>query len=163
MSDEPMGPIEPRDPLEERLRALQPAELPPGLMRELRGVEPVRSQWFRWVWAAPLAAAATWLILGQLTHHGPPPSAPASLLARAGTPRSTVLPSDFRVFVPVSESSHLLGISDLGVVDTSPTQAVRLLRTTWIDDTTFRGDDGRSTIRRAKPRETIIPVALDVF
>jgi hypothetical protein len=51
----------------------------------------------------------------------------------------------------------------LGVVDVAPARPVRLLRTTWIDDTTFRGDDGRSTIRRATPRETIIPVALEVF
>ena len=151
------------DPLEARLHALQPAEPPAVLMRQLDAAGPDRICWLPWVWAAPLAAAAAWLILAQITHHGLPPSAPSSLLANAGTPRSTALSSDFQVFVPVAESSHLVDVSDLGVVEVGPAQPVRLLRTTWIDDTTFHSDDGRSTMRRAAPRETIIPVALEVF
>jgi hypothetical protein len=147
--------------IEARLTRLQPAEPPAVLMERLLGAQPANTQWVPWAWAAPLAAAATWLILGQLTNHGLPPSTPASQIARADV--STVEPSDFRVFIPVSERSHLVGVSDLGIVNAAPTQPVRLIRTTWIDDTTFRGDDGRSLMRRAAPRETIIPVSLEVF
>jgi hypothetical protein len=153
----------PLDPIEARLQSLRPAEPPPALMRQLRASGPDVVLWLPWIWVSPLAAAAAWLILAQFTHRGLPPSAPTSLLANSGRPRSTVLPSDFRVFVPVAESSHLINISDLGVVEVRPAQPVRLLKTTWLDDTTFQGDDGHSTLRRTAPREAIIPVALEVF
>jgi hypothetical protein len=72
-------------------------------------------------------------------------------------------PSDLRVFVPIEETSTLVDVEDLGLVEDSPSRPMRVLRYTWIDDTTFRGDDGRSTMRRTQPREQIVPVSLPVF
>ena len=160
-----MNPDDFRDPLEERLAALHPADLPANLAERLADAEPARRNWTPWLWAAPLAAAAALMLLAQPvteTPHAPAAEAMAKVDLRKGDGSGVeVLPSDFRVFVPVSERSHLVEVSDLGIVESS--QPVRLLRTRWVDDTTFRGDDGQSTLRRARPRERIVPVALEVY
>ena len=148
-------PLDFEDPIEARLRAMRPAELPPELAASLVRAKPVRLHWL--IWTAPLAAAAVWLAALILQTHSPSTSDP-KVTAIEGTQ-----PSDLRVFVPIEEKSTLVDVEDLGLVENSPSRPMRVLRYTWIDDTTFRGDDGRSTMRRTQPREQIVPVALPVF
>lgn len=144
------------DPLEVRLRAMRPAELPAPLANSLDRAKPRRIHWL--AFAAPLAAAAVWII-AFLSGHG----ADTSPTADATSEDGLLQPSDLRVFVPIEEKSTLVEVQDLGLVETIPTRPVRVMRYTWIDDTTLQSDDGRSTMRRTQPREQIVPVVLQVY
>ena len=103
--------------------------------------------------ALPLAAAAA-LALALVLQREPEPTP-----AVAVGPQ----PSDFRVFLPVEQTSTLVEVRDVAVVDREPARPYRLVRATWLDDITYAGDDGRSTFRRQEPRSEIIPVVLETF
>ena len=138
------------DDLEERLRALQPAAPPPDFIRSLLAAAPPSPGKIRWLrFAIPLSAAAA-LALAFGLHREPPP-------ARAAEP------SDFRVFLPVAQTSTLVEVRDVAVIEREPARPFRLVRATWLDDITYAGDDGRSTLRRREPRTEIIPVVLESF
>jgi hypothetical protein len=138
--------------LEARLARLRPAPLPAELAAQLAQAKPVARGKIRWLaLAAPLAAAAAWLFTTSLDRSTPTPS------------RAPLQPADLRVFAPVAERSILVAERDLGVIEADPQRAVRLVHQTWIDDTTYRGDDGVSTFRRTTPRAEIIPVVLEAF
>ena len=144
------------DDLEHRLRALQPAAPPPGLIRELLVAEPSSPAKIRWIrFAIPLAAAAA-VALVFLLKNDRQIAAPPAFAAGPS-------PSDFRVFIPIERTSTLVELRDVAVVDRDPRRPVRIVRATWLDDITYAGDDGRSTIRRQEPRSEIIPVALETF
>ena len=141
------------DDLEERLRALQPAALPSDLMRDLRAAEPPSPGKIRWLrFALPLSAAAA-LALAFVLHREP-----AQPSVAAGPQ-----PSDFRVFLPIERTSTLVDVREIAVIEREPARPYRLVRATWVDDITYAGDDGHSTLRRQEPRSEIIPVALDIF
>lgn len=132
------------DDLEQRLASLRPAELPLELHARLVAAQP-RSK-VRWLFAAvPLAAAAVWVFVATR----PQPLQPQ--------------PSDFRVFLPVAQESTLVSVEELGVIEPEPDRPIRLVRATWLDDITYRGDDGHSTLRRQEPRAEIVPIALQTF
>jgi hypothetical protein len=150
-----LEPFDKPDPLEARLLAMRPADLPPELEESLTRSEPRSIHWL--AWAVPLAAAAVWLIAFLAW-----PRVDSEKPGVAAT-HDLHQPSDLRVFVPIEERSTLVDVQDLGLVETIPTRPVRVLRYTWIDDTTFRGDDGHSTLRRTQPREQIVPVVLQAF
>lgn len=136
--------------LERRLTTLRPADLPEELQARLAAPPPAPGK-IRWLWvAAPLAAAAVWLLM-------PAAQLPAPLPApRPAAPP----PSDFRVYLPVHRTSTLVRLEKLDVIETESAQPVRLVRATWIDEITYAGDDGQSAIRHRSPRAQIIPVAL---
>ena len=141
------------DDLEERLRALQPAAPPPDLMRDLFAAEPPSPGKIRWLrFALPLSAAAA-LALTFALHREP-----AQPAVTAGPQ-----PSDFRVFLPVERTSTLVDVREVAVIEREPARPYRLVRATWVDDITYAGDDGHSTLRRQEPRSEIIPVALEIF
>lgn len=87
------------------------------------------------------------------------PPTPSSSLVKIERPPQ---PSDFRVFLPVEETSTLVETKDVAFIDADPAQPVRLVRATWLDDITYRGDDGR-TLRRQESRIEFIPVVLNTF
>lgn len=140
------------DEIERRLAALRPAELPADLQTRLAAPPPARGK-IRWLWvAAPLAAAAVWLLMPAL--HSPvsaPPQTPAAQ------------PSDFHVYLPIRKTSTLVDVENLGVIDTEPAHPIRLVRATWIDDVIYAGDDGHSTISHRTPRAQIIPITLETY
>jgi hypothetical protein len=139
--------------LERRLGALRPADLPADLQKRL-AVPPVVRGKIRWLWAAtPLAAAAVWLLMPTL-QRPPLPAAPQGHPAQ---------PADFHVYLPIRKTSTLVGVEDLAVIDTEPAHPVRLVRATWIDEVTYAGDDGHSTIRHQSPRAQIIPITLETY
>lgn len=142
------------DDLEQRLRALQPAGPPPELMRDLFAAEPTSPGKIRWLpFAIPLGAAAA-LALAFVLHREPV----AAPMIAAGPQ-----PSDFRVYLPVERTSTLVEMRDVAVVEREPARPYRLVRATWLDDITYAGDDGQSTLRRREPRSEIIRVALETF
>lgn len=140
--------------LEARLAALRPADLPTQLKARL-SEEPVQpGKILRWAWiAAPLAAAAVWMVnLG--IHESAPVSEPSI---------AAVQPSDLRVYLPVLQESQLLSVEDVAVVDADPGEAIRFVCATWLDDITYAGDDGKTTLRQQVARAEIIPIALESF
>jgi len=142
------------DDLEQRLAALRPAELPPEVQASLAS-PPVQRGKIRWLLAAgPLAAAACWLLI--ISRDRPPAPAPPPVIAAAQ-------PSDYHVFVPVGQTSRLVSLEDLAVIDANSATPTKLVRATWIDDVTYAGDDGHSRIQRRQARAEIIPVTLDTY
>ncbi|HEY3898320.1 MAG TPA: hypothetical protein VGM54_06890 [Chthoniobacter sp.] len=149
------------DDLERRLAALRPAALPPELQACL-AEPPVGRGKIRWLWAiAPLSAAALLLLAPAMKHPASP--APAPIHTAKVAPARTPQASDFHVYLPVKETSTLVGVEDVAVVNTGPNHPVRLVRATWIDDVTYAGDDGQSTIHRRQPRAQIIPISLSTY
>ena len=143
------------DDFEHRLRALRPAEPPRELMRDLLAAEPPAPEKIRWLHIAiPLGAAAAALAVIFLLQREPE-SEPAIAV--------DVSPSDLRVFLPVEQTSTLIEVRDVAVIDRDPSRPYRVVRATWLDEITYAGDDGRSTLRRREPRSEIIPVALETF
>ena len=142
------------DDLEQRLRALQPADPPQDLIRSLLAAAPPSPGKICWLrFAIPLSAAAA-LALAFVLHREPVP-APAV----AAAPK----PSDFRVFLPIAQTSTLIEVRDVAVIDREPARPYRVVRATWLDDITYAGDDGHSTLRRREPRSEIIRVALETL
>jgi len=151
------------DEIEQRLAALRPVDLPPELQARLAG--PPAAQLaagramrgkIRWLWAvAPLSAAALWLLAPKVEHpvpHAPPPS-----VARGPQP------SDFHVFLPIKETSTLVRVEDLAMINAGRAHPIRLVRATWMDEVTYAGDDGHSTLHRRMPRAEIVPVSLETY
>ena len=144
------------DELEQRLRALQPADPTPKLMRDLLAAEPPARGKIVWLRiAVPLATAAA-IALAFLVK-------PDREVACKPQPIAVASPSDFRVFLPVAQTSLLVEVREVAVVEREPSRPYRLVCATWLDDITYAGDDGRSTLRRREPRSEIIPVALEIF
>jgi hypothetical protein len=56
-----------------------------------------------------------------------------------------------------------LDVHNVAIIDVDPSRPIRLIRATWLDDITYAGDDGHSTLRRSEPRTEILSVPLDSF
>jgi len=143
--------------IEERLQALRPAGPPADLLKRLVDSEPTAPGKIRWLrLLAPLAAAAAvaaLVALPLLRVRHPVRSQPVAASAPA--------PSDFLVFVPIARTSTLLDVHNIALIDANPSGPVRFVRATWLDDTTYAGDDGHSTLRRREPRTAILSIPLD--
>jgi hypothetical protein len=92
----------------------------------------------------------------------PGPMASRHVAARS-VPAALPQPSDLHVYLPVRETSTLVRVEDVALVHPEPEHPVRLVRATWIDDVTYAGDDGRSTMHRREPRQEIIPISLEAY
>jgi len=142
------------DDLEQRLARLRPADLPQDLQARL--AEPARktARWLPLMVTLGVAVGCVLLFFSRVSLK-PVEEVPASFSQEG--------PSDFRVFLPVSNKSTLVSLEDIAVISPDPAVPVRLMRATWLDDITYRGDDGRSTFRREEPRAEIIPVMLETY
>ena len=143
--------------IEERLRALQAAEPTADLLKRLVDSEPPAPGKIRWLrFLPPLAAAAALAALAALPLlRGRHPVRPQPVAA------SVPAPPDFLVFVPITRTGTVLDVQNIAVSDADPFHPVRLVRATWLDDTTYAGEDGHSTMRRREPRTTILSIPLD--
>ncbi|WP_009964289.1 hypothetical protein [Verrucomicrobium spinosum] len=147
------------DELERRLQPLQPAAVPEPLAARLQQAQPKRPHW--WHLTAAMAGVAV-LFLGFL----PPEevTSPAPTLVSPVTAQAPAEPlEDLRVFLPIEQTSTLVKVEKVGVLETDPERPIQLMRTFWVDDVTYRGDDGVSTFQRQESRTEIIPVALQTY
>lgn len=142
------------DELERRLLALQPAPLPDVLAQRLQAARPMR----RALWLLAVAAVLVLLAILRPTSHPERGSTPAL----AGHPSPSSL-SDVRVYLPIQQTSTLVKVEDYGLLETDPARPIQLMRATWLDDVTYRGDDGVTTLQRQESRNEIIPVALQTY
>jgi hypothetical protein len=146
--------------IEARLQALQPAAPPADLRNRLLESEPPQPGKIHWLRRfAPLAAAAAavaaLMALSPFRARHPAKPQPAAA--------STSISPDFRVFVPIQRTSTLVDVHNIAVLDSDSARPVRFIRATWMDDTTYAGDDGHSTLRRREPRTAILSVPLDAL
>ena len=153
----------PDDSLEARLRALRPTALPPDLYARLLSVEPppVRHRTLRRVPVTAFLAALSVILLAAVLIVLWPDRSPVSPIPQPTLARSTAGPparsSADLVYVPASQRSTLLGVSEGEVVDADPAHPIRLVRALWLDDTTYIGED-RSTLHRRTTRTEVVPV-----
>jgi hypothetical protein len=146
------------DELERRLQALQPAAVPEALTARLQHAHPKRPHW--WYLTAAMAAVAVLFL--RFPPHTETVSAPIPPPAVATeTPVESL--EDLRVFLPIEQTSTLVKVEKVGVLETDPERPIQLMRTFWVDDVTYRGDDGVSTFQRQESRTEIIPVALQTY
>ena len=142
--------------IEARLQALRAAELPADLRNRLLDSEPPapgKILWLRLL-ALPAAAVAAAAFIALPLWRARLPVKPQPVAAAASsTP-------DFLVFVPIERTRTVLDVENIAVSDADPAHPVRFVRATWLDDTTYAGDDGRSTMRRREPRTAILSIPL---
>ena len=153
--------------VEERLRALRPAEPPADLLKQLLDAEPPDPGKIRWLrFLAPpaataaaiataAAAVAALIALPLLRAHRPAKPQPIAAFAPVSP--------DFRVFVPIEHTRTLLDVQNIAILDTDASRPVRFVRATRLDDTTYAGDDGHSTMHRSEPRTAILSIPLDAL
>ena len=146
------------DELERRLQALQPAAVPEALAARLQQAQPKRPHW--WYLTAAMAALAVLFL--RFPPHAETVPAPVSLPAVATQPPVESL-EDLRVFLPIEQTSTLVKVEKVGVLETDPERPIQLMRTFWVDDVTYRGDDGVSTFQRQESRMEIVPVAMQTY
>lgn len=146
------------DELERRLQALQPATVPETLVARLQSAQPKRPHW--WYLTAAMAALAV-LFLRFPPHSETSTAAPTPPSVSTETPADSL--EDLRVFLPIQQTSTLVKVEKVGVLETDPQRPIQLMRTFWLDDVTYRGDDGVSTFQRQESRTEIIPVALQTY
>lgn len=137
--------------IEALLGKLLPAPPDPALMSRLRAARP-RPVILRPVFWAPLAAAAAVTLAFLVAGNDAPPVEPA--------PTADLTPPKR---VPVASKQHLLEVVDLGVVEDSAEQPVRLIRTTWVDEIYYASAPGETPEKESQIREEVMPVALTTY
>ncbi|WP_038171978.1 hypothetical protein [Verrucomicrobium sp. BvORR106] len=148
------------DELERRLQALQPAAVPEPLAARLQQAQPKRPHW--WYLTAAMTGVAVLFL--RFPPHPEEVTAPAPGLSPAVTAQTPAEPlEDLRVFLPIEQTSTLVKVEKVGVLETDPERPIQLMRTFWVDDVTYRGDDGVSTFQRQESRMEIVPVAMQTY
>lgn len=143
--------------LESRLHALRPAPMPDALVRRLKSRKPTHPLTMAMVLGAMALTVMLVTWLADQAHLTPKTSRPEAV---AGQSSSL---DDLRVYLPIQQTSTLVKIEDIGLLETDPQRPIQLMRTTWLDDVTYRGDDGVSTLQRQESRTEIIPVVLHAY
>lgn len=146
------------DELERRLQALQPAAVPETLAARLQQAQPKRPHW----WYLTAATAGVAVLFLRFPPHTEDVTAPAPAPAVAARAPAEPL-DDLRVFLPIEQTSTLVKVEKVGILETDPERPIQLMRTFWVDDVTYRGDDGVSTFQRQESRMEIIPVAMQTY
>jgi len=157
---EPLEPLDPLSEIENRLQKLTPAQLPSGLGSRLKSADPsarkITGQ--PWIWlslaaAASIAIAAAWIVRSHRANSAPDLAAQPSLLT----------PDEIRIYTPISSRNLLLDAREIGVIQPHNSPPVRLVHCLWIDDSTYRADQGNDHLEVTQAREQIIPVALEIY
>lgn len=141
--------------IETLLGALRPAALPEALRARLEPPRRAPRNHAPWRWAAalgaPLAAAACWWLM-----------APAS---RPDTrPAPTAHPTGgYQVFHSVKETSRVVAVEDLPLLNPGSPNPTGLRVVQWVDDTTYVGENPHSILRQEQPRSQVIPVSFETY
>lgn len=147
------------DPLEDRLRRARPTALRPELQARLYAAAPAmpspkvmagpHRRGLGWLGAGSLAAAAA--VCVGLFHHartlpGPVPSV-----------------AERQILPPVKADRYLVSAEEVGVIVRQPDRAYRLVHCVWMEDQSYRGADGVSTVHVQRAHQQIVPVALTIY
>ncbi len=134
-----MTPSAPGDELMARLRAARPAE-PKNLL--------FMHRWLALAGAACVALA--WVLF--------PSRQPTTKLAKADVP-----PAATPDRKPVESREHLMEVTDFGVVQDRLDRPVRLIGTTWLDETDYTcGPEGKR-VTESRMRQEILPISIQTY
>ena len=152
-----------RDPIEDALCKLRPAELEPALIARLSAARPrndvpqQKSAWREVLirWLLPLAASACVAVatFAVLEHHrtnethGSAPKDAAS----AETP------------LPIESQDYLVSARPVGIVVAPNQQPYRIMDVEWLEYQTVRGSADGPVLHTATTRRDVIPVALELY
>lgn len=143
-----------KDPIEEALEKLTPAELPPDVMARLTAARPQpaskegRAGWSRWFLPVATAGCASAAALAYFNGQELPVRAPSIEEAAP---------------LPVERGEFLLGSRELGVVVAPDQRPYRVLQVEWLERDIVRASEHGPGIRMDTKRREIVPVALEVF
>ena len=144
-----------KDPIEEALRAMRPAEMPPQLMARLTAarLQPRERFAFRGLlfrWLLPLAASAC-VAVGTFfwleKDHSPSVAAAA--------PESRAL--------PIESEDYLVGARPVGILVAPNQRPYRLVEVEWLEHETVHTGAGGAALHTATTRRDVIPVALELY
>ncbi len=145
-----------KDPIENALEKMKPADLPPALMARLTAARPqaplpatggVAMLFRRWLLPLVAGACASVATIAFLQKSGDP--VPTSL--------SAALP------LPMEHHDYLLTARDVGVVVAPDKRPFRIVEVEWLEQDTVRSSAGGAGIRVETKRREVIPVALDIY
>ena len=142
-----------KDPIEEALRAMRPAEMPPQLMARLTAARPQprsRGVWrdalFRWflpITASACVAVATFFWLEK--------NRPSAAIA-SEQPQP-----------PVESQDYLVSARPVGIVVAPNQRPYRIMEVEWLEHETVRARTGGPDLHTATTRRDVIPVALELY
>lgn len=143
--------------LEKLLAALRPAPLPPQLRARLDAPAPAKRRAVPWRWMAatlaPLAAAACWWLLAPT-----PAGGPAARPSKAGE-----VAAGGRALRTVEETSRLVKVKDLPILNPGSPYPVGLRLVQWEDNTTSVGDNPRVLFHKQQPRLQLVAVSFQTY
>ena len=144
-----------KDPIEEALRGMRPAELPPQLMARLTAARPQpreRSAWQSVLlrWLLPLTASACVAVATFFWLEKNRPSAVATAV-----PESRAL--------PIESEDYLVGARPVGILVAPNQRPYRLMEVEWLEHETVRAGAGGAALHTATTRRDVIPVALELY
>lgn len=154
------------DPIEDALKDLKPAELPPALMARLTAARSQIAQgkeakenapagWgiLRWLLPAGATAAIAAVTVTVLNWTGGVSNPDG--LTKGRTPNAPI---------PFESEDHFLGAREVGlVVPPNNRTPFRLMEVEWLEADTIRPQDGGPAVRVETKRRGVVPVELRVF
>lgn len=142
-----------KDPIEEALQKMRPAEIPSQLMARLTAARPQprrRVMWqdvlFRWL--LPLAASAC---VAVATFFWLEKNRPSVVTASGQQP------------TPVESQDYLVSARPMGIVVAPNQRPYRIMEVEWLEHETVRTGAGRPDLHTATMRRDVIPVALELY
>jgi hypothetical protein len=149
-----------KDPLEEALQRMKPAEMPPALMARLTAARPQPRELTTPAPAGWGAFFRRWLI--PLTAGTCAAVATVAWLRNNDTPTVTQPPLAQNQ-TPYERNDFLTGARDRGVVVAPDQKPYRLMEVEWSEEDTVRPKADGSAIRVETKRRAVVPVPLEVF
>ena len=142
-----------KDPIEEALRGMRPAEMSPQLMARLTAARPQpgkRVEWqnvlFRWL--MPIAASAC---VAVATFFWLEKNRPSAAVASEHQP------------LPVESQDFLVSARPVGIVVAPNQRPYRIMEVEWLEHETVRTGAGGQALHTATTRRDVIPVALELY
>lgn len=142
------------DPIEEALKRMKPAEMPPDLMARLTAARPQTATnkpafWLRWL--IPLAAGVTAAVMATVWLRNEP-------VVEKGAPPKVATTS-----IPLECNEYLVGAREVGVVAIPNQRPFRVMEVEWLEQSIIRPDANGPAIRVETKRKDVVPVALEIF
>ena len=142
-----------KDPIEEALRGMRPAKMPPQLMARLTaarpqprsrsGLQDALLRWFLPLTASACVAVATFFWLEKN--------------------RSSVVTAPGQQPTPVESQDYLVSARPVGIVVAPNRRPYRIMEVEWLEHETVRAGADGSALHTATTRRDVIPVALELY
>ena len=142
-----------KDPIEEALRGMRPAEMPSQLMARLTAARPQPGRRVMWQdvlfrWLLPLTAS---VCVAVATFFWLEKNRPSAVVATEQPPP------------PVESQDYLVSARPVGIVVAPNQRPYRIMEVEWLEHETVRAGAGGPALHTATTRRDVIPVALELY